>query len=84
MTIFVGPPRAASVPRQEDVTAVSMTISWTAGFDGGLDQSFTVVYRQDETTEEHMVKVTTDDVHTGDIITQKLKVVTVECVINII
>ena len=56
---------------------MSMTISWTAGFDGGLDQTFTVVHRQEETTEEHMVKVTTDDVQTWDVFTQKLKVVTV-------
>ena len=56
------------------MTAVSITISWTAGFNGGSEQTLWVVYHEEGTIGEHQVEVNTTGVSNGDVVTYKLKV----------
>jgi hypothetical protein len=56
-----------------DITAVSMKINWTAGFIGGLQLTFTVVYMSEGNDKEYTDRVNTDpDVNKGDIVAYKL------------
>ena len=51
-----------------------MTLNWTAGFNGGLEQTFTLCYKAEGTNEEHEATVKSDtDVNVGDIVIYKLK-----------
>ena len=69
-----GPPSPPSPPGLMDITAVSMTINWTAGFNGGLQQTFTVLYKADGTDIEHPADVITEpEISTGDITVYKLR-----------
>ena len=56
------------------MTAVSISISWTAGFNGGSEQTLYVVYHEEGTTDEHQVEVDATGVSSGDVVTYKLKV----------
>ena len=50
-----------------------MKINWTAGFNGGLQQTFTVVYISEGNDKEYTDRVNTDpDVNKGDIVAYKL------------
>ena len=56
-----------------DKTAVSIKINWTAGFNGGLQQTFTVAYMTEGDEKQYKEMLTTDpDVNKGDIIACKL------------
>lgn len=56
-----------------DITAVSLKFNWTAGFNGGLKQTFAVLYAIEGSDIEHKEIVVTDpDVNKGDIIVHKL------------
>ena len=56
-----------------DKSAVSIKINWTAGFNGGLQQTFTVVYVREGNDKEYTESVNTDpDVNKGDIVAYKL------------
>ena len=73
MNTSLGPPSAPSSPRLMDITAVSIRINWTAGFNGGMKQTFTVYYQTEGSDTTYAVKVTTDpDVNKGDIVMYKL------------
>ena len=62
-----------SIPRLMDITAVSMKINWTAGFNGGLQQTFTVVYMTEGCDKEYTERVNTDlYVNKGDVVAYKL------------
>ena len=50
-----------------------MKFSWTAGFNGGLQQTFTVVYKIEGTEIKYEDNVNTEpDVNKGDIVIHKL------------
>ena len=50
-----------------------MKINWTAGFNGGLQQTFTVVYMSEGNDKEYTDRVNTDpDVNKGYIVAYKL------------
>ena len=71
----LGPPEESTNLQYEDITAVSITISWTAGYDGGSKQTLYVVYQQEGTIDEHEELVETDEgISEGDVETHKLKV----------
>ena len=72
--MFTGPPSPPSAPRLMDITAVSITINWTAGFNGGLQQRFTVIYQAEGSNETHEDKVISHpDVNIGDLVVHKLE-----------
>jgi hypothetical protein len=57
-----------------DITAISIKINWTAGFNGGFEQRFTVLYKGEGNDIEHQVKVDTNqEVNKGDIVVYTLK-----------
>jgi hypothetical protein len=74
MISIKGPPEPPSAPRLMDITAVSIQIKWTAEFNGGLEQRFTVLYRAEGNDMEHATKVVTEpEVNKGDIVVYTLK-----------
>ncbi|KAK2140049.1 hypothetical protein LSH36_1501g00011 [Paralvinella palmiformis] len=69
-----GPPMPPSAPRLMDITAISIKINWTAGFNGRFEQRFTVLYKGEGNDIEHQVKVDTNqEVNKGDIVVYTLK-----------
>ena len=54
--------------------AVSIKINWTAGFNGGLEQRFTVLYKVEANEIKHEAKVDTELGFTkGNIVVHNLK-----------
>ncbi|WKY14956.1 hypothetical protein Q1695_000460 [Nippostrongylus brasiliensis] len=60
-----GPPQTPSNLRKVSATAISLTLGWVPGFDGGLQQSFVVEYRN--------VNPYTESSGKGDISTVEIK-----------
>ncbi len=71
--LLSGAPDEPSAPSLVHVTAVSITMSWTAGFDGGSQQSFTILYTNTHTNTQYQQHVITDSVTSGDVVVYKLK-----------
>ncbi|KAK2142337.1 hypothetical protein LSH36_968g00018 [Paralvinella palmiformis] len=68
-----GPPMPPSAPRLMDITAVSIKINWTAGFNGGFEQRFTVLYKAAGNDIEHEAEINTDpDVNKGYVVAYTL------------
>ena len=74
MLLIQGPPAKPSIPRLMDITAISIKVNWTAGFNGGLEQRFTVLYKNENSGIEYSTQVDTKpDVNKGDVVVYKLK-----------
>ena len=74
MSLIIGPPMPPSTPRLMDFTAVIIKINWIAGFNGGFEQRFTVLYKVEGSDIEYGTKVDTNsEVNKGDIIGYTLK-----------
>ncbi|KAK2140440.1 hypothetical protein LSH36_1355g00002 [Paralvinella palmiformis] len=68
-----GPPMTPSAPRLMEISAVSTQINWTAGFNGGFEQRFAVLYRGEGDDIEKDAKIDTDpEVNKGDIVVYTL------------
>ncbi|KAK2140400.1 hypothetical protein LSH36_1367g00001 [Paralvinella palmiformis] len=69
----IGPPISPSAPRLMDITSVSIQINWTAGFNGGFEQRFTVLYQGERDNIEYETRIETDpEVSKGDIVAYTL------------
>ncbi|KAK2142341.1 hypothetical protein LSH36_968g00017 [Paralvinella palmiformis] len=69
----ISPPISPSAPRLMDITAVSIQINWTAGFNGGFEQRFTVLYQGERDNIEYETRIDTDpEVSKGDIVVYTL------------
>ncbi|KAK2139411.1 hypothetical protein LSH36_1806g00000 [Paralvinella palmiformis] len=69
-----GPPMPPSAPRLMDITAISIKINWTAGFNGGFEQRFTALYKAEGNDIEHEAEINSDpEVNKGDIVAYTLK-----------
>ena len=74
MILIEDPPTSPSAPCLMDITAVSITINWTAGFNGCFEQRFTVLYKAEGSDVEYAANVDIDpEVNKGDIVIYTLK-----------
>ena len=53
---------------------MSITISWTAGFNGGSEQTLFVVYHAEDSSDKQELLVDTNGITSGDVIHFKLRV----------
>lgn len=55
--IFIGPPDTPTNIYLNDITTTAVTVSWTAGFDYGLDQTFVVQLSSNAMTWKNKTEV---------------------------
>jgi hypothetical protein len=66
--LIQGLPAKPLTPPLMDITAISIKINWTAGFNFGLEQRFTVFCRNENSGIEYFTKVNTKpDVNKGEV-----------------